>query len=58
MNQKLSPLIGPAVIIRLKPKWLHHREEIEHGYFRAGSGWYDGMTDTELMDSEIGRAHV
>ena len=54
MNQKLSPLIGPAVIIRLKPKWLHHREEIEHGYFRAGSGWYDGMTDTELMDSVRG----
>lgn len=51
MNETMSRALGPAIIVRLTPKWRYHREEIEHGYFRAGSGWYDGITDMELMDS-------
>ncbi len=51
MSEKLSNNMGPSIIVRLTPKWKPGREEVERGYFRAGSGWYEGITDTELMDS-------
>lgn len=51
MSEKLSDNMSPSIIVRLTPKWKPGREEVERGYFRAGSGWYADITDTELMDS-------
>ena len=51
MSEKLSDNMSPSIIVRLTPKWKPGREEVERGYFRAGSGWYEGITDTELIDS-------
>ena len=51
LSEHLSGNMEPSIIVRLTPKWKPRREEVERGYFRAGSGWYEGITDTELMDS-------
>lgn len=51
MSEKLSDDMEPSIIVRLRPKWTPDREEVERGYFRAGRGWYEGIADTELMDS-------
>lgn len=41
----------PLLLIRLSPTWQKEIEEIEPGYYRAGHGWREGMTSTELRDS-------
>lgn len=44
----------PVLMIRLTPKWKPLDEEMEAGYFRAGSGSYPGMAPTELYDAVRG----
>ena len=41
---------SPVILIRLKP-WQIMREEIESGTFRAGHGYRDGMSSSDLVDS-------
>lgn len=41
----------PVLMIRLTPKWMPLREELESGYFRQGAGAYPGMSEEELYDA-------
>ncbi len=40
-----------VLMIRLTPKWMPLREELESGYFRQGAGAYPGMSEEELYDA-------
>lgn len=52
--QDLAATEPPVLLIRLRPSWIEHREQMERGYFRYGSGWYPTIDEETLLDATRG----
>jgi hypothetical protein len=46
-----SDVPAPALLIRLKTKWVPNVEPVEPGYLRTGAGWHPRISRTELYDA-------